>query len=120
MNNTLNDSIIDLRDVIARFEELEDLEERDSDENEEFESIKKLLEELAGYGGDEQWRGDWYPCTLISDDAFADYAQELLKDCGTIPSDLPEWVSIDWDETAKAVQQDYSSVELDGDTYWYR
>ena len=77
-------------------------------------------ERCNGNGGDEQWRGDWYPVTLISERAFEDHVREMLEDCGTIPKDLPWFVAIDWETTAQHVQGDYTPVKIDGITYWYR
>lgn len=123
--------IIDVRDIIARFEEVESqleglssIEEAITqglqDEWEEMGVLGTLLEELAGAGGDEQWRGDWYPVTLIRESHFVDYVQELLEDCGTIPKDLPHYVHIDWERTARDIRTDYSGAEFHGVTYWYR
>lgn len=137
----LSANVIDVRDIIARVEELE--AERDSqtrtdddgtehddpqlwrDQNqgdaEELDGLTAILEELKGYGGDEQWRGDWYPVTLIRDDYFEDYARELAEDIGAIQRDA-QWPNnhIDWTAAAEALQTDYSSAEVDGTDYWYR
>lgn len=135
---------IDVRDVIERFETLEeeindlqsDLEENPLDEDQEtiktkisewndenraeFDLLKSLLDDLRGNGGDEQWRGDWYPITLIRDTYFVDAMQELVEDIGDLPKELPGYLAIDWEETANNLRVDYSSVEYDGITYWYR
>ena len=121
----LNADIIDLRDIIARFEELEkeveNLSEQEDDSIvDELATLEAILEELKGYGGDEQWRGDWYPVTLIKDDYFVDYCQDLVSDIGDMPSEIPSYLVIDWDATADNMKQDYSSVEIDGTTYQYR
>lgn len=114
---------IDVRDIIARVEKLDpeysDTELTD-DEAEELTELQTILDKLKGNGGDEQWRGDWYPVTLISERTFEDHAREMLEDCGTIPKDLPWFVAIDWETTAQHVQGDYTPVEIDGTTYWYR
>lgn len=128
MNTTTLDltaDIIDVRDIIARVEELEseidgDAIQGDELGREELAALSAILAELVGYGGDEQWRGDWYPVTLIDDAYFVDYAQDMLADCGVIPRDLPHYIEIDWRGTARNIQTDYSSVEINGRTYWYR
>ena len=114
------EQIIDVRDLTQKFEELEANEERTEEENEEFAQLKEVLEELCGNGGDEQWRGDWYPLTLIRDDHFTDSMFELLEDCGTLPRDLPGWVVIDRDATAENMKADYTGIEISDTTYWYR
>ena len=118
----LTADVIDVRDIIARFEELEpDVDNIGEGEHiAEWKALTAILYQLKGYGGDEQWRGDWYPVTLVRDSYFTYYAREMLEDCGTIPRDLPTWVEIDWDATARNVRVDYTPVEIDGSTYWYR
>ena len=116
--------IIDVRDIIERVEELEDHEPESEAEKwaqcDEYAALLELLDELKGCGGDEQWRGDWYPVTLIRSRHFTDYVREMLIDCDTIPADLPSWVEIDWDATARNVKVDYSAIDVGSDTYWFR
>lgn len=125
---------IDLRDVMARVDALR--EERDAseipaneyggpndtwaDERQELAELESLLGDLKGYGGDEQWEGDWYPVGLIHEDSFTDAMQELVQDIGDLPRDIPGYLVIDWEKTADNLRADYSSVEFGGDTYWYR
>lgn len=114
----MKDSICDMfviRDVISRYEELEDIT-RDSEEQEEFEEIASFLAEVKGRGGDEQWRGDWYPISFISEDYFTEYAEELIKDI----NDIPSYIEIDWEATADNIKVDYHSVIVEGEKYFYR
>lgn len=145
-NNTL-----DVRDIIERVEELrstrddfvceceenatENGYEPDHDEIDEkwatsgetegdakeLETLEEFLNCLKGYGGDEQWEGDWYPVTLILNSYFEEYAQDLAEETGAIDKDV-RWPGnhIDWEAAANELQQDYSSEDLDGNTYWYR
>lgn len=121
--------VIDVRDVIEAYEELED-QSHDDDGNQltlddddaaQFAALGELLSELKGYGGDEQWRGDWYPITLIRDTYFQEHAQELAEDIGAIPDDI-SWpcTCIDWERAARELQMDYTSVDYQGVIYWYR
>ena len=117
--------IIYTADIIARIETLEAEDDPvvyvdDIIARAELRDLVKLMRDLKGTGGDEQWRGDWYPSHLIADRHFVDYAREMLEDCGTIPRDLPAWVEIDWRATARNVQMDYTSVDVDGRTFWTR
>jgi len=114
----LTADIIDVRDIIERVAELE--EPTIEPVKEELAELTAILADLKDNGGDEQWRGDWYPITLIRDSHFKEYAIEMLEECGTIPKDFPSWVEIDWDATAHNVRMDYISTEIDGVTYWYR
>lgn len=136
----LNADVIDVRDIIERIEELEaelmpDGEHGESGENlrstfnrdpamadewAELDALLSIMQEMAGYGGDEKWRGEWYPVTLIRESHFVDYVQEMLEDCGEIPANLPHYIHIDWESTARDVKVDYSEVTLDGVSYLYR
>ena len=92
----------------------------DDDESEELKTLTDLLDDLKGNGGNEQWRGDWYPLTLIRDTYFKDYAQELAEEIGAIPKNN-RWpcTCIDWEQASQELQMDCSSVEYDGVTYWH-
>jgi hypothetical protein len=136
---TNSDDVIDVRDVIARVEELEgerenackgrtDGEDSDllaefdeSDEGQEYGQLKSLLEDLAGNGGDEDWRGDWYPLTLVRDDYFQTFAQEEAESLDLVKSDARwPYTCIDWEQAAEELKVDYATVDFDGVTYWYR
>ena len=142
MTNTIShlDDIIDVRDIIARVEELREerddlqtaldggsqedinaLAEWETDNAEELAELESLLDDLNGMGGDEQWEGDWYPVTLIRGSYFQDYAQELAEECGMIDTNA-KWpmTCIDWEQAARELKYDYSSVEVNGVTYWTR
>ena len=130
-----SDDLIDVRDIIERIETLEALrepgpvdlgseEDNEADQDSlfaELASLEALMAELCGNGGDEQWRGDWYPITMIRDSYFRDYAQELAEDIGAINAQAT-WPNncIDWDQAARELRMDYTSVDFDGVTYWVR
>ena len=141
------EDILDVRDIIARIEELREARDtlRDefdatpendgidfdnwvrhqegfsSDEADELQTLEALMKDLVGVGVDKKWEGVWYPITLIRDSYFKDYAQELADDIGAINSGA-SWPNncIDWDRAARELQMDYSSVEFEGVTYWTR
>lgn len=120
----LSADLIDVRDLIARVEELEAEQASDPmafDNGEELDTLTSIMEELAGMGGDEQWRGHWYPVTLIRDSYFRTYAEELADDIGAMPRDAA-WplTCIDWEQAARELRYDYSGVDIDGVTYWTR
>lgn len=120
----VGNDVFDIRDVIARYEALDgikDTEEFSEEEKAELAAISSFLDDVRGNGGDEQWNGAWYPVTFIRDSHFEDYAEELAQDIGAISKDL-QWPLnyIDWPAAANALKQDYSTVDIDGTTYWYR
>ena len=135
--------VIDSRDVIARIEELErillecphcgeglaedeegencpDCEQEldfDDDEIEELKALKKLAED------GEDYATDWiYGVGLIHEDYFTEYCEELCKDIGDIPKELPWYIAnhIDWDGVADEIKQDYTEIDFDGETYYVR
>jgi hypothetical protein len=133
MSNEINNAqdVLDSRDIFKRIEELEDIRDsllennklaewEESDDCIELAQLQDFIDGFRGYGGDEEWRGDWYPVTLINEVHFVDYTQELLEDLGDIPQDFPAWIVIDWEKTAENLKQDYTSSEFDGVTYWAR
>lgn len=114
--------IIDVRDIIARIEELEAEDAQDEDETAELATLLAAMTELRGAGGgDEQWRGDWYPITLIDDSYFVDYAEQLAIDIGAIQHGINwPYTCIDWDQAAAELQRDYTAVDIAGYQYWTR
>ena len=110
-----NVDILDVRDIIERFEAIED-------DAEESATLRDFLAEIVGMGGDEQWRGDWYPITLIRDSYFETYAMELADDIHGDALNGTVWplYCIDWERAARELQYDYTSVDFNGITYWTR
>jgi hypothetical protein len=122
----LTADIIDVRDIIDRIEELE-TEVEISGEGEhiaEWKALTAIMEDLKGNGGDEQWRGDWYPLTLILESYFVYYAQELAEQLryasGPDGYSNPLLSYIDWEAWAQYVRTAFTSTEIAGATYWYR
>lgn len=145
VNNLQN--IIDSRDIIARIEELEgekqtlldnienftDDGDLTEDEKESLEIAKSELEEFNSSEDAEKLKilkalanqcescSDWeYGETLIRESYFEDYCQELCEDIGDIPKDLPHYIVIDWEATARNIKQDYLTVNFDGVDYLIR
>lgn len=132
------DRYLDSRDIIARKEELEndydslifDVAHADKDDKEllqeyldewaedyldELEALQDICSQGEGYG-------DWgYGTQLIRDYEFENYAKEVARDCGYMDNktcDNWPYNCIDWEEAAEQLQQDYSSIEAKGCTYW--
>jgi len=141
----LSASVIDSRDIIDRLETLQndrqllqdavdDGPEEDVDGSgvdlleecicelkewdEEFGEELKILQEVNSLGESVH---DWEDgVTLISEDYWVDYCQELCKDIGDIPDNIPGYLAIDWDQTADNIKHDYSVIEINGIDYYYR
>lgn len=126
--------VIAVRDIIARVLELRD--ERDEynekmgspdawdgvpdGEPDELNMLEGIISELAGYGGDEKFDGDWYPVTLVCNEYFTEYAQDLAEQCGMVDTNA-RWPMncIDWEQAARELQMDYSNILIRDITYWY-
>lgn len=86
------------------------------DDHAELVALRALRDEAAPYCPDWQ-----HGATLVRDSYFKEHAQQLADDIGAIDSDAKWPINcIDWDEAARELQQDYTSVEFDGVTYWIR
>lgn len=96
--------------------EIDDLQGQRSDLQERLNPVKALADECEGYASDWQ-----YGATLIRDDYFEDFAREEAESLGLIKDEIGwPYDCIDWQEAAEQLQQDYSSVDFDGVTYWVR
>ncbi len=118
------DDMIDSRDVIERIEELEEARARmsnaienwpGSDEADELASLTALADEASQYSGDWQ-----YGATLIRRSYWVDYVRELVTDCDGLPRELPSYIEIDWQATARNIEADYTSVDFNGVEYLIR
>jgi len=49
---------------------------------------------------DEAYQGKW--------DSNEDFVQELLEETGDLPKDLPLYIHIDWEGTARDIMMDYT------------
>jgi hypothetical protein len=137
--------MLDSRDIIARIEWLEEDRETHADsiaaaseyadESPEYDALMTTgradwdatspdAEELAALTAlAKECEGvrDWEDgAELIRASYFTEYLEEMLKSCGAVPSDLPHYIVIDWDATARDLAYDYSSVEFGDVSYWVR
>ncbi len=102
----------DIEELAERREDLEDdLESLTEDELEELEELKAMENEIP------EWR---YGTTLIPEEDFVDYCEELVTDIGGLPQELPSCLVIDWGATAANLLVDYRTIEYRGTTYLYR
>ena len=125
------DDLVDIRDEAS--EALEDAEPEDhaqaeADLEEAVEALTEWdnssegseLNDLKAFR-DEVSNSEWtYGLTLISEDYWVEYAEELCKDIGAIPADVPSYIEIDWEATAENLKVDYSQADINGNTYYYR
>lgn len=115
--------IIDTRQLIERAAEIEDELADESLGDLDAEDRAELQEELDAIQDAEQAGiSDWqYGETLIREDYFEEYARQLADDIGAVSADA-QWPTsyIDWEAAAEALKNDYTTIELDGSTYYGR
>lgn len=135
-----SDNIINTSDLIARIAELEsereDLQTAVAEEGAETEKTACQddldawddanggeLKALQSFAADiEPYCADFkHGETLINESYFEEYAEELAKDVGVIDKEM-QWplTCIDWEQAASELQQDYTSAEYNGTTFWFR
>lgn len=105
--------VVNSLDIINRIEELE-CGTNVPDEIAELAALKKFQKE---YDYVEDWK---YGAEFIAEEYFTEYVEDMLIDCGTIPRDLPDYIAIDWEETAENLKVDYVDAEFNGVTYYVR
>lgn len=73
------------------------------------EDDRELLEAYleAGFDGDLEDAQDRFQGRFDSD---IDFVQDLLEACGDIPRDLPHYIAIDWETTARNIMYDYADA----------
>lgn len=141
----LNHRLVELEDIKDNLRLAEEaLEEYDSEHNppedgdderqdliEAVESAQKdfdeiadelaRLEELKDQIGECKGKIDDSNGPFVHENDFEDYARELAEDIGAIDRNA-SWPlgCIDWEQAADELKMDYTSVDWEGVTYYYR
>ena len=120
----LTADVTDSRDIIARIERVEsDLDQARVDGNDttDLEAELKALEEFAEEAS--ECAPDWhYGETIIHEDYFTQYAQELSDELSLGDGAMAQWpfTHIDWEAAADELKMDYSVVGFNGIVYYIR
>ena len=105
-----------LEEIAEKENEIKECEfeyNRYSEELAELEALKTEIESNSDEGFE-------YGIQLIHESDIDEYLNEMLIDCGYIPKDMPSWIEIDWGATYDNMKQDYSEIELNGNTFYVR
>ena len=99
--------VLDSRDLLKMLDK--------EDDEERIKEIEDLIEEV---GEDNFDMG----ITFIRENYWVEYCEELAYDCGYLHKndDNPLHYYIDWQGWADEVEMDYSQIDFDGDTYYWR
>lgn len=101
------------------FHDTRDLAEFLLDEDNDAEDRAEIAELFDQLGIDAD-NPDEYDVTVIPDGMFKEYAMQLADDLGFTPDTSWPACCIDWDEAADMLIQDYTSAEVNGNTFWFR
>lgn len=114
----LNRSDVDemLEEAESRLEELEAADNHE--DTDDWQETKDKIETLKGVleaVGEDGW-------PLIPESDFKEYAQDLAEETMGSRLDWGSWPlsCIDWEQVADELRHDYSTIELDGEDYYYR
>jgi hypothetical protein len=131
--DSLKDEITEAEEALAELDEDATEEEREQ-AAQDLEEAKQALTTWQDDNGDEHRVltalneegednvSNWSDGeTLIHEDYFTTYAEELAEDCCEIPRNL-KWPfnHIDWDAAAEELKVDYTDLDFDGITYYAR
>jgi hypothetical protein len=102
-------SILDSRDL-----------EQELNNSETEEARKQSIKELKKEAENSGWEHGIF---FISDFEWKDYCKDMAIDCGYISRSKeynPLEDCIDWDKWSDLVKNDYSEIEFEGATYYWR
>ena len=106
-----------MSDIIDSRELLDELKTLDEDDDiERMAEIGKLIDEV---GDDNMEMG----VTFIRENYWVQYCEDMAYDFGYLDrqdDSNPLQYHIDWQGWADAVEMDYSQIDFDGDTYYWR
>ena len=75
------------------------------------EDDRKLLIAYAFHAGNDATIEDARDAFQGEYDNDEDFTYQLLQDCGDLPRDLPSYIVIDWEATARNIMFDYFSYD---------
>ena len=120
---TLRDDIDEKRDEVKEAKEADEeselndpallfeLEDALDDLEQELKPLAELEDSIFFSLGD---------VSLISDDAFEEYAQRFAIDSGDVSESSGVFSYINWENYARDLRIDFTSVDFDGTEYLYR
>lgn len=126
INNT--QEILDSRNVIERFQELEDILEAAGEpeatdaEREEWADVAEEHTALAAFVAQGEDYEEWTDgATLVHEEYFESYAKELAEETGIIDSSHALYTYVDWESWADGLKEDdYEAINFDGVDYYIR
>ena len=114
-SRSINKRIDYLNDQLKDYVEADSFETKEDyiteEEEKELKNLKELREEAEDYCPD--WN---FGAQLIRDSYFLRYTENLIRECENL-DELPNYLYVDWERTARDVKMDYTTVNFDGIDY---
>lgn len=113
-------SYMDSRELQEEIDDLQDDLEIEDFSAEEKEEINERLNTLIQFK-EEVYDSEWdYGITFIHSESREEYVEDFVRDVGDLSEEMWLHKHIDWESAADEFFQDHTSVELDGEVYYYR
>ena len=107
------DDVIDSRDMLDYIEK----HKNNEDYKEEVEALQKVVNEYCD-DYEEGLKNLEFGITFIRDSYFEDYMWDYFLEVNQIDEALECYIDIE--AFARDQQYNYSSIDFDGETYWYQ
>ena len=107
------DDVIDSRDMLDYIEK----HKNNEDYKEEVEALQKVVNEYCD-DYEEGLKNLEFGITFIRDSYFEDYMWDYFLEINQIDEALECYIDIE--AFARDQQYNYSSIDFDGETYWYQ
>ena len=107
------DDVIDSRDMLDYIEK----HKNNEDYKEEVEALQKVVNEYCD-DYEEGLKNLEFGITFIRDSYFEDYMWDYFLEVNQIDKALECYIDIE--AFARDQQYNYSSIDFDGETYWYQ
>lgn len=125
--NYRQEEVLDSRTLDRRIQYLLDAKESVDEENKTraFDNQARLEvheeRELKNLIDVKDEINEWcHGVELIHEGHWVEYVEQMLRDNGDLPRDIPHYIEIDWESTASNVEADYCTVDIMGETFYYR
>jgi hypothetical protein len=118
---SIKDTRLDWMD--AKREEMSDAEIDELENNEPEEFTDEMKEELESLEEAKNYISEWRNGTaLINMEHWVKYCEGIIEEIGDVPQDLPQYIrnNIDWKGVADDLSNDYSTIDIMGNTFYYR
>jgi hypothetical protein len=117
IDSTYLDDVMDSRDIQDRIDEIEEIKELDGETHDEQDELETLI---AIRTASEDFGWEW-GINFIHENYIRQYVEDFCEEVGWIQRDqyFP-YNHIDWDAATEEFLMDYSEVEIDGITMYFR